>query len=107
MYDGGILEVLRKCLMLPYDLEELMEFLNQCPVALFVDLNWNRVSARPFATGHQVDYFLDLIKGCHGIQCLVDWNLWDTVSGLVVDGGEAVECTVEVFSLSRGSCLCQ
>ena len=48
------------------------------------------------------DCFLDLIKGWHGIQCLVDWNLWETVNGLVVDGGWAVEYTVEVFShLSR------
>ena len=40
--------------------------------------------ARCFATGQQVDCFLDLIKVWHGIQCLVVWNSWETVNGLIV-----------------------
>ena len=44
--DGGILEVLWHCLVMPDELKQLMKFLSQDHTALFVDLSWDGVLAR-------------------------------------------------------------
>ena len=50
VHDGRISEVLRDSLLLPYELEELMELLQQGPAAFLVDFGWDGVCARGFAT---------------------------------------------------------
>ena len=43
VYDGGVLEVLWHCLVLPDELKQLVKFLNQEHTTLFVDLSWDGV----------------------------------------------------------------
>ena len=49
--DGGVLEVLWHCLVLPDELKQLVKFLDQGHTSLIVDCSWDRIRTRCFATG--------------------------------------------------------
>ena len=99
VYDGGLVELLGDRLLLPHELGQMMDgaLLSKLCHPLCLDLGWDGVWARNFATGEEAGRLVcSKVGGSSGASC-IHWHLGQTINRFIVGGRRAVRDAVEVI----------